>query len=194
MCRGLCTSWWFMYSPLQINSLASWRCGCNFKSVIFKIKSQKDILSILCEIALIWIPQELTDKLTLIEVMAWCHQATCHYLNQCWPSSMSPYSITRPQWVNDDYWLIFMFSLQEFPSPKREDTSFIRKLVRASKRRKHNNTHHRSVSPHQSPQRGGSEWKVPFTDGLFLPEYPVKGDVEHSDFEVSEKIFYSISS
>ena len=32
--------------------------------------------------------------------MAWCRQATSHYLSQCWPSSMSPYGVTRPQWVN----------------------------------------------------------------------------------------------
>ena len=32
--------------------------------------------------------------------MAWCHQAPSHYLSQCWPSSMSPYSITNAQWVN----------------------------------------------------------------------------------------------
>ena len=32
--------------------------------------------------------------------MAWCHQATSHYLNQCWPRSMSPYGVTRPQWVH----------------------------------------------------------------------------------------------
>ena len=32
--------------------------------------------------------------------MAWCHQATSHYLNQCWPRSLTPYSVTRPQWVN----------------------------------------------------------------------------------------------
>ena len=31
--------------------------------------------------------------------MAWCCQATSHYLNQCWPSSMSSYDITRGQWV-----------------------------------------------------------------------------------------------
>ena len=31
--------------------------------------------------------------------MAWCHQATSHYLCQCWPSSMSSYGVTRPQWV-----------------------------------------------------------------------------------------------
>ena len=39
------------------------------------------------------------DKSTLVEVMPWCHQATSHYLGQCWPSFMSPYGVTRPQWV-----------------------------------------------------------------------------------------------
>ena len=34
--------------------------------------------------------------------MAWCHQATSHYLSQCWPRSLSPYDVTRPQWVNGD--------------------------------------------------------------------------------------------
>ena len=32
--------------------------------------------------------------------MAWCRQATSHYLSQCWPRSLSPYSVIRPQWVN----------------------------------------------------------------------------------------------
>ena len=31
--------------------------------------------------------------------MAWCRQATSHYLRQGWPRSMSPYGVTRPQWV-----------------------------------------------------------------------------------------------
>ena len=54
-----------------------------------------------CEIPLSWISLNLTDdKSTLVQVMAWCRQATSHYLNQCWPKSMSPYGITRPQWVN----------------------------------------------------------------------------------------------
>ena len=44
--------------------------------------------------------RDLTDdKSTLVQVMAWCHQATSHYLNQCWPRSPTPYGITRPQWV-----------------------------------------------------------------------------------------------
>ena len=45
-------------------------------------------------------PWDLTDdKSTLVQVMAWCRQATSHYLSQWWPSSMSPYGVTRPQWV-----------------------------------------------------------------------------------------------
>ena len=32
--------------------------------------------------------------------MAWCRQATSHYLSQCWPSSLSTYGVSRPQWVN----------------------------------------------------------------------------------------------
>ena len=32
-------------------------------------------------------------------VITWCHQATSHYLSQCWPRSVSPYGITRLQWV-----------------------------------------------------------------------------------------------
>ena len=39
----------------------------------------------------------IDDKSTLVQVMAWCHQATSHYLNQCWPRSMSPNNVTRPQ-------------------------------------------------------------------------------------------------
>ena len=43
-----------------------------------------------------WMPQNLTDdKSTLVQVVAWCH-----YLNQYWPRSPTPYGITRPQWVN----------------------------------------------------------------------------------------------
>ena len=45
-------------------------------------------------------PQNLTDdKSTLVQVMAWCHQATSHYLNQCWPRYSTPYGVTRSQWV-----------------------------------------------------------------------------------------------
>ena len=52
-------------------------------------------------------PQDPTDdKSTLVHVMAWCHQATSHYLNQCWPRSPMPYGVTRPQWVNHSEFLM----------------------------------------------------------------------------------------
>ena len=52
------------------------------------------------EIALRWMPQALTDdKSTLVQVMAWCRQATSHYLSQCWPRSMSPNVVIRSQRV-----------------------------------------------------------------------------------------------
>ena len=37
---------------------------------------------------------------TLVQVMAWCHQATSHYLSPCWPRSMLPYGATRPHRVD----------------------------------------------------------------------------------------------
>ena len=56
-----------------------------------------------CEIALRSVSLEFSDdKSTLVQVMAWCRQAASHYQSQCWPRSVSPYGITRPQWVN--YW------------------------------------------------------------------------------------------
>ena len=43
------------------------------------------------------------DKSTLVQVMAWCRQATSHYMSQCWPRSLSPYGVAKPQWVK--YWV-----------------------------------------------------------------------------------------
>ena len=39
-----------------------------------------------CEIAPIWMSLDFTgDQSTLVQVMAWCRQATSHYLSQCSP-------------------------------------------------------------------------------------------------------------
>ena len=54
-------------------------------------------------------------KSILVQVMAWCRQATSHYLGQCWPSSLSPHGVTRPQWVNrkcQDYAYIKCFNVR----------------------------------------------------------------------------------
>ena len=51
-----------------------------------------------CEIALIWMSVDFTDDQSiLVQVMAWCRQATSHYLSQCWSRSLLPYGVTGPQ-------------------------------------------------------------------------------------------------
>ena len=87
-----------------VNSLAPGRPRCHFKTAIFNLILLIGIFTSSKYNALRWMPRDLTDdKSTLVQVMAWCRQATSHYLSQCWPSSMSPYGITRPQWVNPWY-------------------------------------------------------------------------------------------
>ena len=85
----------------EVNSLAPGRFQFNFRYIIFKLTLVNGGLGISCEIALIWMSLDSTDDLSrLFQLMAWCHQATSHYLSQCWPRSLSPYDVTRPQWVN----------------------------------------------------------------------------------------------
>ena len=84
-----------------VNSLAPGKFEWNFRYVIFKWISAVDGWGISCEIALISMSLDFTDdQSTLVQVMAWCHQATSHCLSQCWPRSLLPYGVTRPQWVN----------------------------------------------------------------------------------------------
>ena len=86
----------------MVNSLAPGKFQWNFRHVFFKEILVIDGWGISCEIALIWMSLDFTDdQSTLVQVMAWCHQATSHYLrSQCWPRSLLPYKVTRPQWVN----------------------------------------------------------------------------------------------
>ena len=84
-----------------VNSLAPGKFEWNFGYVIFKRILVIDGWGISCEINLIWMSQDFTDdQSTLVQVMACCRWATSHYLSQCWPRSLSPYGVTRPQWVN----------------------------------------------------------------------------------------------
>ena len=56
---------------------------------------------VFCKIPLRWMSLYLNDeKSALVQLMAWCRQATSHYLSQRWSRSVSPYDIIRPQWVN----------------------------------------------------------------------------------------------
>ena len=72
--------------------------GRNSLSIISKPIIHDSNLSISCEIAVRWMPHNLTNKKSaLVQVLVWRCQAASQYLNQCWPRSMSPYDITRPQ-------------------------------------------------------------------------------------------------
>ena len=83
---------------ILINSLAPGRSECDSKNVIFNLVLLIGIFRSSHDNALRRMPQDLTDdKSTLVQVMAWCRQATSHYLSQCWLSSLSSYGVARPQ-------------------------------------------------------------------------------------------------
>ena len=42
----------------------------------------------------------IDSRSALVQVMAWCCQATGHYLNQCWSRSPTPFDITRQKWFH----------------------------------------------------------------------------------------------
>ena len=92
---------WRIDHLFSFNSLAPGRSWCDFKNVIFNLALLIGIFKSSYDNVLRWMPQNLTyDKSILVQVMAWCRQATSHYLDQCWPRSPMPYGVTRPQWVN----------------------------------------------------------------------------------------------
>ena len=75
--------WNFKEGDFQANFDDWW-----FRFLLFKLPSG-------------WMSLDLThDMSTLVQVMVWCHQATSHYLSQCWPRFVLPYGVIRPQWVN----------------------------------------------------------------------------------------------
>ena len=77
----------------EFNSLAPGRSECDFKNVIFNLVLQIGIFRFSHDNVLRWMPPDLTDdKSTLVQ----CLTASSHYPNQCWPRSISPYGVTRP--------------------------------------------------------------------------------------------------
>ena len=81
------------------NAINSWAPGgfwLNFIWLVFKQTSDTDGRGFSREIVLRCVSLDQTDdKSTLVQVMAWCYQATSHYLSQCWPRSMSSNGTTR---------------------------------------------------------------------------------------------------
>ena len=84
-----------------VNPLGPGRFEWHFREVIFMLILVIDGWVISFDIAYRWMSLDCTDdQSTLVQVMAWCRQATSHNLSQCLPSSTSLYRVTRPQWVN----------------------------------------------------------------------------------------------
>ena len=80
---------WASFELSEVNSLVPGNCGSNFESLIFKLIIQNCSLGSHCEIAVKWMPQNITKKKsTLVKVMAWCLQATSHYQSQSWLSCL----------------------------------------------------------------------------------------------------------
>ena len=77
------------YQAPAVNLLVIGRCGCNFKCMVFEHILWIDIWSTHHEISLRWMPTDHTgDKSIPVQVMALCHLASSHYLNQCLPRSI----------------------------------------------------------------------------------------------------------
>ena len=72
-----------------VNSMNPGRFSSNFKGIILKLIIQKRNMSSHYEVALRQVLDDLTNETsTLVQVMAWCRQATSYYLSQCWPRSL----------------------------------------------------------------------------------------------------------
>ena len=96
-----------------INSLAPGRSYCDFKNVIFNLALLIGIFKSSYVNVIRWMPQQFTDdKLTLVQVMAWCCQATSHYLKQSWSRSPTPYASLGPNELSHRGWDKFFTILQ----------------------------------------------------------------------------------
>ena len=117
---GIKAIWQEMHQSSSINSLSPGRSECDSKDVIFDLVLLIGIFRSSHFNALWWMPHDLTDDLsTLVQVMAWCRQATSHYLSQCWLSSLSPYGIARPQWVK----IKLEIARLKFDSPRNQEVN-----------------------------------------------------------------------
>ena len=71
-----------------INSLVPGKYRWDFRNEIFFLGFLIDICRFCYDDALIGVSDGIIDdKSTLVQVMAWYHQATSHYLSQFWPRS-----------------------------------------------------------------------------------------------------------
>ena len=68
----------------SIHKICTEKCGFNLKSLIFQLILKTDFSIIFCKILLMCMSKDINGyKSTLVQVMAWCHQAPSHHLSQC---------------------------------------------------------------------------------------------------------------
>ena len=92
---------------VNVNSLAPGKFEWHFNYLIFQMISVINGWGISCELALRWTSLDPTDdKSTLVQVMACClTDQAITWANDDPDLHISPYGITRPQWVNAiDLW------------------------------------------------------------------------------------------
>ena len=84
--------------PVSLRTLTHWPLGDFDKDlVVFNFILAIDGCDISHEISSRWMSLDITDdKSKLVQVMAWCRQATNHYLSQCWFRSLS--DLTWASW------------------------------------------------------------------------------------------------
>ena len=102
----------YVYKPIIKGCLFQLLSHLRDMAVIFKVLPSNSFHRLICRPhPVIFFFQakitQLNERSTLVLVMAWCNQATSHYLNQYWPKSISSYGIISPHLV-DIYKSVFI--------------------------------------------------------------------------------------
>ena len=104
-----------------VNSLAPGKFEWKFRYVIFKWNLVIDVEASLAKLPSYECHLDFTDdQSTLVQVI------TSHYPSQCWPRSLSPYGVTRPQWVN---YITYTFDLREHAAPGTTDLKLLCNII-----------------------------------------------------------------
>ena len=96
---------WTSWASSYIHQLlVTWGRGVDFEYFIVKCIVVFTFINIYNTMTIRWMMQYgINEKTTFVQVMAWCHQATGHYLSQHWSIAMSLYDATNPQWANLEF-------------------------------------------------------------------------------------------
>ena len=107
--------YWFEWVIYFSKSWTPVKFEWTFRYVIIKNTLVIGGWGISCETDLIWMLLDYTyDQWTLFYVMTWCCQTTSHNLIHWWPRYLSPYGVTKPEWVNWCYCISFHHSIIVF--------------------------------------------------------------------------------